>query len=107
MIDGDGSLGIYVRKYSNGGTRKVPYIALTGTKTVCLQFKSFLEKELGEPMPPNVVPYKKSYQYMVHDYRAVKAIELLYSNCTVALDRKLIKAKKIIDEFHKRNLILS
>lgn len=107
MIDGDGTLGIYVRKYLNGGTRRVPYIALTGTKTVCLQFKSFLEKVLGEPMPPNVVPYRKSYQYTVQDHRAVKAIKLLYSDCTVALDRKLIKAKKIIDQFHKRNLILS
>ncbi|MFL6398808.1 MAG: hypothetical protein ACJ72J_04415 [Nitrososphaeraceae archaeon] len=101
VIDGDGSLGIYVRKNLNGGVRRVPYITITGTKNVCLQFKIFVEKELGEPMPPNVVFYKKSYLFMVEGRRAVKAIKLLYSDCTVALERKLIKAREIIEEFQK------
>jgi hypothetical protein len=96
VIDGDGSLGVYVRNFN-----RIPYITLTGTKNVCLQFRSFLEKELGEPMPPNVVFYKKSYMFTVHGHRAVKAIKLLYSDCTVALERKLIKAREIIEEFQK------
>jgi hypothetical protein len=37
VIDGDGSLGIHVRKDSG---RRVPYINITGGKTVCLQFKA-------------------------------------------------------------------
>ena len=101
MIDGDGSLNVYVRKNLNGSVRRVPYITVTGTKNVCLQFKSFLEKELGEPMPPNVVPYKKSYLYMVEGRRAVKAIKLLYSDCTVALERKLMMAREIMEEFQE------
>jgi hypothetical protein len=107
VIDGDGSLGVYVRKNSNGGVLRVPYITVTGTKNVCLQFKSFLEKELGELMPPSVVFYKKSYLLMVSGHRAVKGIKLLYNDCTIALERKLIKAREIIEEFRKASLLHS
>lgn len=99
VMDGDGTLGVYVRKNLNGTVRRVPYIALTGTKNVCLQFKSFLEHELGEAMPPNVISYKKSYLYMIEGHRAIKAINLLYSDCRVALERKLIKASEIMEEY--------
>lgn len=61
-----------------GSGRRVPYISLTGSKSVCLQFRAFLEKELNEPMPPNIIFYKKSYLFMVSDHRAVKAIRLLW-----------------------------
>jgi hypothetical protein len=50
-------------------------------------------------MPPNIVFYKKSYLFMVSDHRAVKAIKLLYNDCTIALERKLRKALEIIGEF--------
>jgi hypothetical protein len=82
-----------------GSGRRVPYISLTGSKSVCLQFRAFLEKELNEPMPPNIIFYKKSYLFMVSDHRAVKAIRLLCSNCTIALERKLQKAIAILKEF--------
>jgi uncharacterized protein YydD (DUF2326 family) len=36
---------------------------------------------------------------MISDHRAVKAIKLLYSDCTIALERKLQKALEIIEEF--------
>lgn len=99
LIDGDGSLGIYERKNLNGTIRRVPYISVTGTKIVCLQFRSFLEKELCEPMPPSVIFYKKSYLFMLTDHRAVGAIKLLYGDCTIALERKLQKALEIMEEF--------
>lgn len=51
MIDGDGSLGVYERKCFNGSVRRIPYINITGSRNVCSQFKTFLEKEIGEPMP--------------------------------------------------------
>jgi NUMOD3 motif len=98
MIDGDGCLGVYVRKNSNETSRRVPYISITGTKTICLQFRSFLEKEICEPMPPGIF-YKKSYLFMLSDHRAVKTIKLLYSDCTIALNRKLQKALEIMEEF--------
>ena len=102
LIDGDGSLGVYERKNLNTTIRRVPYISVTGTKSVCLQFRSFLEKELGEPMPPSVVFYKRSYLFMVSDHRAVKAIKLLYGDCTIALERKLRKALEILRNSNTR-----
>src|SRR5207247_703702 len=101
VIDGDGSLGVYVRKNLNGSIRRVPYLSLTGSKNLCMQLRSFLEKELGEPMPPNIIFYKRSYLFMLSDHRAVKAIELLYSGCSIALERKLRKALEILEEFQQ------
>jgi len=36
---------------------------------------------------------------MLSDHCAVKAIGLLYSGCTIALERKLRKAYEILEEF--------
>ena len=62
------------------------------------QFKEFLEKSLSFSMP-NVVPYKKSYLFSISDHRALRAITLLYANCTLALERKLASARNIVDSF--------
>lgn len=99
VIDGDGSLGVYERKCLNGSVRRIPYINITGSRNVCSQFKTFLEKEIGEPMPPRFFFYKNSYGYMLSDRRAVEAVKLLYSGCTIASDRKLRKALDMIDEY--------
>jgi len=99
LIDGDGSLGVYERKCLKGTVRRVPYINITGSSNVCSQFKTFLEKEIGEPMPPRFFFYRNSYAYMLSDRRAVKAVKLLYRGCTIALNRKLRKALDMIDEY--------
>ena len=77
VINGDGSLGVRERKDSG---RRVPYVYLTGSRSVWLQFRVFLEKELGLLMPPNMIFYKRSYLFMVSDRRAIEAIKLLYCN---------------------------
>jgi hypothetical protein len=99
VIDGDGCLGVYQRKCLNGSVRRIPYINITGSRHMCSQFKTFLEKEIGEPMPPKLVFYRNSYGYMISDRRAVKAIKLLYHGSTIALDQKLRKALDMIDEY--------
>ncbi|HKG87729.1 MAG TPA: hypothetical protein VKA95_05335 [Nitrososphaeraceae archaeon] len=104
VVDGDGNMGIYHRKTSTGSTRTVPYISLTGNLHVCLQFKAFLENTLSLPMP-NLVPTKNSYLFSVSDHRAVRAIKLLYKECTVALDRKLAIAENIMNSFEVTNSI--
>jgi NUMOD3 motif-containing protein len=98
IVDGDGYIAIYPRKTSNGTVRPIPYISLTGNLYICLQFKAFLEHQIGLSMP-DIVPYKNSYQISVSDHRAVRAIKLLYEDCAVALDRKLKVAKKILETF--------
>jgi hypothetical protein len=97
VIDGDGSLGIYPRKRKDGSFRLIPCISLTSNLYVCLQFKVFL-KSFRLSMP-SVVPYKKSYQLWISDHRALRAITLLYANCTLALNRKLAMARNIMNSF--------
>jgi hypothetical protein len=99
LIDGDGSLGYCERNYLNGSVRSVPYINITGSKHICSQFKTFLEKEIGEPMPPRSFFYRNSYGYVIYDHRAIKAIKLLYDGCTIALNRNLKKAFEMIDKY--------
>ena len=98
VIDGDGTMGIYRRVTPRGTVRDIPYISLTGSLHVCLQFKAFLENAVGIPMP-NIIPYKRSYMFSVSDHRALNSIKLLYEGCTVALERKLIVAQKIMNSF--------
>jgi hypothetical protein len=98
IIDGDGHLGIYLRKTPIGICRAIPYISLTGSLQVCLQFKTFLENTLGLSMP-NIVSSKKSYSLSISDHRALRTIKLLYESCTMALERKLATARKIMNSF--------
>jgi hypothetical protein len=98
VIDGDGNLGIYLRRHRDGSFRPLPYISLTSNLNVCLQFKAFLEKSLGLPMP-NPIPYRNSYLFWISDHRALRAITLLYINCALALDRKLASARNIMNSF--------
>jgi NUMOD3 motif len=98
VIDGDGNLGIYLRRGRDGSFRPLPYISLTSNLNVCLQFKVFLEESLGVPMP-DPVPYKNSYLFSISDHRALRAITLLYTNCALALDRKLALARNIMNSF--------
>lgn len=98
IVDGDGHLGIYLRKRKDGSFRPLPYISLTSNLYVCSQFKEFLEKSLHLPMPYHV-PDKRSFQLSISDHRALKAITLLYANCTLALDRKLVLARNIMNSF--------
>jgi hypothetical protein len=100
VIDGDGSLGVYNRKNRNGTIRRVPHISLTGTMNICTQFRDFLKREVGI-MSKKIVRSRNSYQFMVSDHSALKAIKLLYNDCTIALDRKLIKANRFIENFGK------
>jgi uncharacterized protein len=51
---------------SDGTIKNIPYISLTGSLRVCLQFKAFLEKTLDRPMPmPYLIPNKNSYSFTI------------------------------------------
>jgi hypothetical protein len=87
-----------------GGIRMIPFISVTGSRNICLQFRTFLERQLGEPMPPTIISYGNSYAFMVSDSRAVRAIKLLYGGCTLALDRKVRRAYEILDKYEQKEL---
>ena len=100
-ITGDASLGVYPRKNLNGTIRMIPFISVTGSRNICLQFRTFLERQLGEPMPPIIISYRNSYAFMVSDSRAVRVIKLLYGRCILALDRKVRRAYEILDKYER------
>jgi hypothetical protein len=104
IIDGDGSFNFYPRRNLNGTIRRIPYISVTGSRNICLQFRTFLERQLGEPMPPTIISYKNSSAFMLSDSRAVRAIKLLYGGCTLALDRKVRRAYEILDKYEQKEL---
>lgn len=94
-------MGVYARKNLNGTIRMIPFIGVTGSRNIYLQFRTILERELGEPMPPTIISYRNSYAFMVLDSRAVRAIKLLYGGCTLALDRKVRRAYEILEKYER------
>jgi hypothetical protein len=102
VIDGDGSIGIYPRKLSNGGVRYVAWLSLIGSINLVTQFKAFLRCYLQQEVP-NIFPAKLNsevYGISLGDKRAVEAIRLLYDRSSIALERKLERARSIL-EWHK------
>lgn len=106
IIEGDGSFNFYPRKNLNGTIRRVPWLSVTGSMDICLQFRTFLERELGDPMLPRIYSYRNSYAFTVSDSRAVRAIRLLYSGCTITLDRKVKRAYEILGAYDNHKNIL-
>jgi uncharacterized protein (DUF433 family) len=88
-VDGDGCLPANPKK-------RRYLIALYGSSFITTQFAAFIS-ELTETMPP--VPYKDGNIYALRLYgvRAMRVIDALYSNCTIALPRKLERAERILE----------
>lgn len=106
VIDGDGSLNIYHRKsYFNKHPRinawSIPRddkrLELVGGKQLLESFINFL-KEKYPDIKNSVRPHKSIFRVGLAGATAEKVIDLLYSDCIVALDRKLNAAKNIRNE---------
>lgn len=85
VIDGDGSLTTNNKIY--------PCICLVGSKPLCEQFRDYVKTHIPQCFA-NVYPTKTIFGFAVAATFAVTIIKELYQNCTVALDRKLERAKK-------------
>lgn len=82
VIDGDGCL------YRN---QRSKHIQLSGSNSLLIQFSNFIRSHFPE--------YKATVRHSKHCFTVcvgIKAIGLLYNDCTVALDRKLNLAKSFI-----------
>lgn len=90
MIDGDGSL-TYNRQ-RNG--KRLPAICLVGTEMVLFQFADFVSAQ--RIMPPAIHQDFRSniYQTLLSCDKARKIVQILYNDCTIALDRKLELARR-------------
>jgi len=86
IIDGDGSLG-------NNGKRR---LTLYGSYSLVLQFKEFVEKIMGVPIHSSPQQRRSIYSITLCGSLAVNVVRILYEGCSLALARKLEKAKLIM-----------
>lgn len=93
-IDGDGCIMVRRRV---GKQRVSPAITLVGTKAIVSQFKNFVRANIPACDPAMTLPKGKViYQCCVNGANAIELARILYGNCTVALDRKLERAKDML-----------
>lgn len=102
-VDGDGCLGIYMPSITP--REEFPSISLCGTVDLCDGFSSFIEANLGfRVLPKKQVKFRYEPGLWLWAVRAahrkgLAVMKLLYSNCVVAMPRKLNIALEAIDRF--------
>lgn len=85
VIDGDGSLGIYVG---------YPTIYVCGSRNTCDTFKTFVETLVTTKA--SVLKKDTIWRYTVSGNAAITVIQALYNNAAASLDRKQTLADTII-----------
>lgn len=92
MIDGDGCISISERY----GKQRVT-LQITGTQTVCEQFRDYVAEVLDEDASRwTPTDYGTYSSWSIEGDNAVAMIENLYADVFVALDRKLRMAKVVM-----------
>ncbi|HYX71707.1 MAG TPA: helix-turn-helix transcriptional regulator [Nitrososphaera sp.] len=86
MIDGDGYIA------ANGRKR----FELIGSKASMEQFATFVEVNTNG-FKPEVKPYLNIFKVELWGKNAVQTLNVLYKDCTIALPRKLERAKGVIE----------
>jgi hypothetical protein len=95
-VDGDGSIMFYQEERRPSPTAK---ISLVGSEKMMHQFVEFAEPIIGKRMKVN--RHDKIFQVACCGIVAYPLIKYLYEDAEVALDRKMEKAKKIIEYYEK------
>jgi hypothetical protein len=88
VVDGDGYI-------NNRNGKDGDKIILTGSYDLLNQFKVFMETNISGS-EATLKQYGKYYRLYIYSYTARAVAELLYNECSIALDRKLIKAQKMV-----------
>ncbi len=98
MIDGDGSMFIYIYK-CNPKIRRYPRITFYGSSDIVDQFIVFI-KTISSINSHKLLFSKNLFGICISSTKpAIKIIRELYDEATVYLDRKHEKAKNLIREF--------
>lgn len=92
MIDGDGYISF--QKNSSIGS---PYLSLTGSKIICEQFSKFIESLVGEIPRISKCKPRLLYRIIITCSKAITVMKTLYQNSTVFLNRKMEKAKELME----------
>lgn len=88
VFDGD---GYFKNKDGKDGDKMI----LTGSNDLCAQFEEYIKKNI----PDAKVTIKKIREYSklyIHSDTARAVAKLLYSDCKIALQRKYVKARRMI-----------
>lgn len=93
-VDGDGTVRLHVDPRRN---YRFPHIMLCGHMPLMEKFQAFLARQ---GLPTNITDTASGiYQIRLMGKGALKLIEMLYDNATVALDRKHATARELLREF--------
>lgn len=88
MIDGDGTLYISKNMY--------PSLSLCGSETILNQFAAYVVKIFPSVNKPSIRKCAGIKQLAIAGQKAIALTHHFYSNCSVALDRKLQIARTIM-----------
>lgn len=94
VVDGDGYVSNRIGRYG-----RHPVIGLVGAKPLLRQFRKFIMTLTKTNV--RVQPLHSIWSVCVSCHVAVPVIEALYSDCTIALDRKLTTAQQAIVEYRE------
>jgi hypothetical protein len=99
VVDGDGYI-------NNRNGQDGDKIILTGSYDLLKQFKTFIETMISGS-EATFKQYGKYYRLYIYSYTARAVAELLYKDCSIALERKLIKAQKMCGyaKYHPNRLV--
>lgn len=94
VIDGDGTISD-ITKFPNSTPKHKILLGLVGSDNLVNQFSVFVEQSVGV----KVRPQKRGNisTFSIKGVNALMLIKYLYSDCLVALPRKLERARKIIE----------
>jgi hypothetical protein len=87
VIDGDGCIS------AEGQKRR---LSLIGSLALMQQFASFVETNTGG-YKPRVQRYVNIFEVRLNGMNAVKMLDIIYSKCTIALPRKLERARSVTE----------
>ena len=92
-VDGDGSVFV-TTKGPKGRQHEYPFVQLCGSVDLVAQFSDYIEKLVGARP---TMHFARTMPFVcISSLRAQRVISELYSDCCVALDRKLESATKCL-----------
>ncbi|VTT96571.1 Uncharacterized protein OS=Clostridium celatum DSM 1785 GN=HMPREF0216_01614 PE=4 SV=1 [Gemmataceae bacterium] len=95
VIDGDGSVGVYLQK-KGSRLRDVPVVHLVGSRWVCEGFARFVANQDGRrEVAARMVKGRNHSQVSIQGHRAVPLLRMLYTKGCCALARKAAIAGEI------------
>jgi hypothetical protein len=95
VIDGDGSLSD-IQRYSDLKTKHRTQLSLLGSQALMEQFSLFVQSIAN--FKPKTFQLGNIFTVVIRGATAAQVVTALYADCSIALPRKLKRAKRIIED---------